>query len=64
MCKYQNLKFLNDCITESQKICKIVIRKFAIFSSGIIFMVLKISTEQRIFNILEYTKKKGTRELK
>ena len=27
-------------------------------------MVLKVSTEQCIFNTLEYTKKKGTRELK
>ena len=27
-------------------------------------MVFKVSTEQCIFNTLEYTKKKGTRELK
>ena len=31
------LLFYKDWITESQKICKIVTRKFAIFSSGIIF---------------------------
>ena len=45
-------------------------RKFVIFSSGLIFteklflMVLKVSNEQRIFNTIEYTKKKGTREFK
>ncbi len=27
-------------------------------------MVLKVLTEQRIFNTLKYTKKKGTREFK
>ena len=57
-------------MTQSQKICKILIRKFPIFSSGIIFtgkmfsMVLKVLTEQRKFNTLEYTKKTGTREFK
>ena len=62
--------FKKDWITESQKICKIVMRKFVIFSSGVIFteklflMVLKVSNEQRIFNTIEYTKKKGTREFK
>ena len=34
---YRNLKFQKDWITESQKIRKIVRRKFAIFSSGLIF---------------------------
>ena len=57
-------------ITESQKICKIVIRKFAIFSSGLIFkeklflMAPQFSTEQHTFITLEYTKKKGTKEYK
>ena len=41
---------LNHGITENWKNC---------FS-----MVLKVSTEQRLFNTLEYTKKKGTREFK
>ena len=27
-------------------------------------MVLKVSTEQRLFDTLEYTKKNGTREFK
>ena len=34
---YQILKFCKDWITESEKIFKIVRRKFAIFSSGLIF---------------------------
>ena len=33
----RNLKLYKDWITELQKICKIVIRKFAIFSSSLIF---------------------------
>ena len=39
-----------------QKICKIVVRKLAIFSFSLIFtenrfsMILKVSTEQLIFN--------------
>ena len=36
-CFYQILKFYKYWITESQQIRKIVIRKFAIFSSGLIF---------------------------
>ena len=49
---------------ESQNHRKLVIRKFAIFSSGLIFkaklflVVLQDSTEQRIFITLEYTQKK------
>ena len=35
---YKILKFYKDWITEFQKMCKIAIRKFAIFSSGLIFM--------------------------
>ena len=34
---YQNLKFKKDWITDSQKMRKIVIRKFKIFSFGQIF---------------------------
>jgi len=34
---YQNLRFYKDWITESKKIRNIVKRKFAIFSSGLIF---------------------------
>ena len=56
-----DLKFFKDWITESQKMCKIVIRKFAIFSSATIFTEklffngsYKVSTEQRVFNTLEY----------
>ena len=36
-CFYRNLKFQKEWITESQKIWKIVIKKFAVFSSGMIF---------------------------
>ena len=47
-------------------------RKFAIFSSSLIFEEKQFfngspgckSTEQRIFETLEYTKKKGTEEVK
>jgi len=68
-CFYPNLKFYKDWITESQKICKIVIRKFAIFSSVIIFtenffsLVLKVSTEQRILNTLEWLRRKELENL-
>ena len=43
---YRNLKFHKDWITESEIIGKIVIRKFAIFSSGLIFKekLLKFSS--------------------
>ena len=34
---YRNIKFYKDWITESQKFCKISVRNFAIFSSGLIF---------------------------
>ena len=49
--------------------CNLVIRKFAIFSSGLIFkekliftMALQVSTEQCILITLEYTKKKERKE--
>ena len=58
MCLYIiSVKFKIFIKIELQKISKIVLKKFAFFSSGIFLteillcsMVLKVSTEQRIFN--------------
>ena len=46
---HRNLKIFKDWIKESQKIRKIVIRKFAIFSSGLIF-------NEKLFKIFVYSK--------
>ena len=57
---YQILKFSIYSIRESQKICKIVIRKFAIFSFGLIFKENLFFNGSSVFNwkayiTLEYT---------
>ena len=69
-CFYQILKFYKNWITESQQIRKIVIRKFAIFSVGLIFKEKLFFNGSSVFNWtayiynfrLKYAKKKRTIE--
>ena len=69
-CFYQILKFYKYWITESQQIRKIVIRKFAIFSSGLIFKAKLFFNGSSVFNWtaymynlrVKYAKKKRTIE--